>query len=275
MTGVLVEERQALLGLLGQLDASEWQLPTECPAWTVKGLALHVLGDDLSLLSRQRDEATNGLILYAGDHPGLDFRPLLDGFNEQWVQAAQFFSEALVCELLGLTGTWTARYYSSLDPEALGEPVGFFAASGPSPYWQIAAREYVERWVHHHQLRRALGRPDLEGTFLDVAAAAVVRSLAAHLPDLGAGPGTTIALTVPGLAAWTLRRSDAGWSLFDGSDEAAATELTLDPAAATTVLSRGLPRREAAAAFALSGDGALGSSAVAAIARMASGDGGA
>jgi hypothetical protein len=35
-------------------------------------------GADLSLLSRQRDEAVNGLVLFAEDHAGPDFRQLLD-----------------------------------------------------------------------------------------------------------------------------------------------------------------------------------------------------
>ena len=45
----------------------------------MKGLALHILGDDLSLLSRQRDVSKNGLVIYAGKHPGLSFRAVLDG----------------------------------------------------------------------------------------------------------------------------------------------------------------------------------------------------
>ena len=152
-----------------------------CPSWTVKGIALHVLGDDLSLLSRQRDEATNGLITFAAEHPGLGFRQLLDGFNEQWVHAATFLSEALVVELLRLTGEWTARYYSDVDPDARGEPVGFFGARGPSPYWQISAREYMERWIHQHQVRRAAGLSDLGEPFLHAAAGVGARSLAANL----------------------------------------------------------------------------------------------
>ena len=55
VTASLMPERAALLELLRSLGASEWDQPTECPAWTVKGIALHILGDDVSLLSRQRD----------------------------------------------------------------------------------------------------------------------------------------------------------------------------------------------------------------------------
>ena len=45
-------ERAALLSLLEGLEPEQWSRPTECPLYSVKGVALHVLGDDLSLLSR-------------------------------------------------------------------------------------------------------------------------------------------------------------------------------------------------------------------------------
>jgi len=53
ITGLLASERQAFLEVLRCLDGAAWQLPTECPSWTVKGIALHVLGDDLSLPDRE------------------------------------------------------------------------------------------------------------------------------------------------------------------------------------------------------------------------------
>lgn len=236
----LLAERAAFVELLGELDASAWAMPTECPEWTVQGVALHVLGDDLSLLSRQRDAATNGLLLFAETHPGKDFRQLLDGFNEQWVTAASFLSDALLVELLRLTGEWSHRLYSETEPEALGEPVGLFAATGPSPYWQIAAREYLERWVHQHQIRRALARPGLGPELLLPAAGAIVRSITANLGFLDAPTGVSVGLSIDRVAAWTIRRSDDGWSLFDGQVPAPDVEVRLGTAEATATLSRGM-----------------------------------
>lgn len=155
---VLRPERDTFLALLQSLDGDAWKLPTECPAYTVKGVATHVLGDDLSLLSRQRDRAENGLLAVAAELPGADFRTILDSFNDRWVAAAGFLSTDLLVELLRLTGEWTAAYYDEVDPSAPGEPVGFFGSPGePSPFWQAIAREFVERWVHHSQVRRAVG----------------------------------------------------------------------------------------------------------------------
>src|SRR5260370_40370159 len=48
-------ERQHLLQLLAQLREEEWHSPTVCAGWTVKDIALHLLGDDIGRLSRDRD----------------------------------------------------------------------------------------------------------------------------------------------------------------------------------------------------------------------------
>ena len=159
---LLRPERAALVDLLGGLSPEQWTMTTECPGWTVQGIATHLLGDDLSLLARQRDAQVPGLLLIAPEHPGKGFRELLDAFNDGWVDAARFFSPALVVELLRTTGEWTADFYAAVDLTSPGEPVGFFgAAGGPSPFWQAVAREYVERWVHQSQIRRAIGMPSL------------------------------------------------------------------------------------------------------------------
>jgi len=154
---VLEPERSALVELLIGLGPEDWERRTECPAYSVKGVATHLLGDDLSLLSRQRDQAVDGTTLLAADLPGADFPRSLDTFNDRWVSAAAFLSVDLLVELLRLTGQWTAEYYRAVDPGSPGEPVELFGAHGArSPFWQAIGREYLERWVHHSQIRRAL-----------------------------------------------------------------------------------------------------------------------
>lgn len=173
-------ERNVLLELLDHLSPADWARPTECSSYPVKGIASHILGDDLSLLSRQRDGAIQGLEYMADDLPRADFRTLLDAFNDQWVAAVRFMSPFLLVELLRLTNDWTAAYYESIDPELPGEPVGLFGAGrdSSSPFWQAIAREYLERWIHHSQIRRALGLGSLAdrlflGTGIEVAASMV------------------------------------------------------------------------------------------------------
>lgn len=186
-------ERRTLVELLGGLGRTEWQQPTECPAYDVKGIAAHVLGDDLSLLSRQRDQAVNGISYLRGEMPGVDFGTLLDSFNDRWVTTIRFVSPELLMQLLDLTGEWTAAYYEAVDPQAPGESVRLFGApeGSDSPFWQAIAREYLERWIHHSQIRRSLGRPSLaDHQFLEpgVEIAAAI----AHLePGRPTSPGDT------------------------------------------------------------------------------------
>src|SRR3954453_10441023 len=85
VVGRLVPEREALTDLLQGLTADDWNRPTECPAWTVRGVALHLLGDALSLLARQRDAEVPSL-LTESSLPTWDGAPdaILDRFNERW-----------------------------------------------------------------------------------------------------------------------------------------------------------------------------------------------
>jgi len=184
VTPFLRRERAVLLELLDGLTDADWDRSTECPAYTVKGVATHLLGDDMSLLSRQRDEATSGVLLQAVEMPGEDLRAILDAFNDRWVATARFLSPAVLVELLRLSGDLTAAFYEEVDLSAPCEPVFFFGSTGEvSPYWQAIARELVERWVHHSQIRRALDLPTLADEDLVRTGVAIVAAAAAVEPS--------------------------------------------------------------------------------------------
>ncbi len=264
MTPMLRPERAALLELLRSLSADEWERPTECPAWTVKGIALHILGDDLSLLTRQRDASTDSLTLFALDHPGFSFRALLDGFNEQWVTASRFLSNELVIELLGLVGDWSDAFYRDVGLETTSrEPVGFFAETEPSPYWQVIAREYVERFVHQSQIRRAVGASELDGELVTAAARVIVHVLAAWMRDYAPAVGSAIAVDFGAVGGWTLERAADRWGVLDaGADRAAAARIAVVPTATVAMLSRGISQDEVATLLTISGDDSLARGAI-------------
>jgi uncharacterized protein (TIGR03083 family) len=259
----LTDERAEFVDLLASLEDADWDRPTECPAWSVKGLALHVLGDDLSLLARQRD----GMIPSVLTEPALpawDGAPdgPLDRFNERWVLAATFLSPILIVELLRLTGEWTHAWYAAVDPNTTGEVV-LLVGPDPAPYWVIAAREYLERWVHHLQIRRALhldagplgGRP-----YAPMAAAVVARILPQLFTRRSGLGDVTVAFRI-GDDSWTVARRDGDtWELLDGDADDCAVNLRVDAAAAPALLSRGLSRLEAEQALVIRGDSDLGSS---------------
>jgi uncharacterized protein (TIGR03083 family) len=240
---VMAAERQELLGLLATLDAGAWDLPTECPAWSVKGIVLHLLGDDLSLLSRQRDGAPSG----TGIVPGSSFDELfvlLDRFNERWVEAAMHLGVPLLLDLLHHSGAWSHDWYATVDPDRAGESIAWVGPD-PAPYWLLGAREYLERWVHHNQIRRAIGQgPLAEARWVHPAAGTAVRGFPLGFTVLPASPGTEISLAIEGGAAWTLAKGADTWTLYDGAAEDPAVMLRLDLSTAAQVFSRGLGRGE-------------------------------
>ncbi|HEX8858083.1 MAG TPA: maleylpyruvate isomerase N-terminal domain-containing protein [Actinomycetes bacterium] len=71
VTHLFPPERASVLQLLSSLDAGQWQAPTVCPGWSVKDVALHLLGGDIDLLSRRRD-----------GHPATDAPTRPAGFQE-------------------------------------------------------------------------------------------------------------------------------------------------------------------------------------------------
>lgn len=190
----LHQERAALGTLLAGLDEDAWNRRTECPSYDVKGIASHILGDDLSLLSRQRDGAASGLFAEAIERPGADLRALLDTFNDRWVRASAFLSSDLLVDLLAITGEWTANFFCAVAPDQPGEPVGLFgggagAGAGESPMWQSIAREFLERWVHHSQIRRALDLGSLATEPFLTVGIEIVAAITGLAPSSGAPTG--------------------------------------------------------------------------------------
>lgn len=240
-------ERAELLDVLGGLTAEEWGAPTECPAWSVKGIALHILGDDLSLLSRQRDDEAAGVQLSAGMNWD-EIMGSIDRFNEKWVEASSFFSAAVLVELLRLSGEWTHAFYSSIDPHRLGEPVPW-AGPDPAPYWLLSAREYGERWIHQMQIRRAVHRSGrTDARFVVPAVAVAMRGFPQGFSILPADDGTTFVLSIDGTEGeWTIRRDGGTWSLYEGAADNPTVQLAVDLSTAAALFSRAMASEEVAA----------------------------
>src|SRR5437764_6073338 len=259
----LAAERAALVSLLAGLDDNGWRAPTECPDWSVLGIACHLIGDDMSLLSRQRD----GLLdpAFTEDPPATvpDFLRRLNEVNNRFVATTAGLSPTLVIELLQVTGSWTHDWYATVDPERRGESVHWVSPE-PAPYWMLAAREFTERWIHQHQIRRAVHMPWFPDPALTVAAfAALLRGFPRSLAVLSSPPGTTITIAADDVAAaWTLVARAAGWELNDGAPDAPTTRLraALDDLAA--VFSRGVERSDVPDRIAVDGEHALGTAVV-------------
>jgi len=159
-----------LLQLLRQLSEQEWRNATPCKGWTVKDIALHLLGDEIGQISRGRDKDTSSIL-----PPGADLVSSINRQNELWVEATRRMSPRLICDLLDATGHEVVQYFKCLDLMAMN---GIVSWAGPAPVWFDVAREYTERWHHQQHICEAVGQPGLtEAVFLTPVLDTFVRAL--------------------------------------------------------------------------------------------------
>lgn len=264
---LLPEERDALLRLLGGLDGAAWERPTRCPGWSVRDVALHLLADDLGILSRQRDEHRP-----QAPRPDEALGVFLARINDEWVQATRRLSGRVVVDLLRWSGEQTYAHWSGLDLQALGDRVSW-AGPDPAPRWLDVAREYTERWTHQQQIREAVGAPLLDDArWIGPVLATFARALPRTFRTVDAPAGTAVTLTLDGAGggAWTVVRAAAerdtpagacAWDLFGGRpeapDPAPAAEARMSVDTAWRLVTQGLSPEAAAQRTTLSGDQAL------------------
>jgi uncharacterized protein (TIGR03083 family) len=259
VTHLFSPERASLLELLSALAAGQWQAPMVCPGWSVKDVALHLLGDDIDLLARRRDGAA------PADTPSTPggFQELvasLDRLNQSWVEATRRVSPRLLCELLAVTGEATERYLAGLELFVVEESVSWIRPD-PVPNWLDVARQYTERWTHRQQIRDTGGVPGLqEPAFLAPVLATFVHALPRAFADVPAAVETTVEVVIAGQAGgcWVLTRTPRGWRLAAGPAAAPRARVALEADTAWRLWTKGIRPDAAQAAVSISGDRALG-----------------
>jgi uncharacterized protein (TIGR03083 family) len=249
---LLDEERAELVALLRSLDDADRAAATACEGWSVHDVALHLLDDDLRLLSRWRDRYEDAEIEADGWD---DLVSALDEANEVWVEAARGTSPRLLGELLEVSGRLTADHFGSLQPGAPGEVVAW-AGPDPAPTWLCIAREFTERWIHQQHIREAVSRPGLHGPrFVAPVLGTFMRSLPPAYGTLEAPEGTEVAVAIEGSAGspWSVKRRADGWALHEGRSSEAAAVIEIDQDTAWRHLSRNLTPKAARSRSKVSG----------------------
>jgi len=233
-----------------------WRKPTSCSQWSVKDVALHLLGGEIGILSRRRDEH-----LYSGSpiKNWEELVALINELNDTWVKATRRLSPRLLCDLLKFTGEQVCEYFKSLDPFAMGGPVDW-AGAGPAPVWLDLAREYTERWHHQQQIRDAAGKPGLkEPKFFAPVLDAFVRALPHTYKNIDADDGTLVGLTISGDSGgrWCLLRENDAWTLYVDAAQSADAEVVIDQDAAWRLFTKGISKDEAVIKATLIGERSL------------------
>ena len=265
---VMEQERAEFVQLLRSLTDEDRGRPTVCEGWTVGDLAVHLLGDDLSFLSRNRDARRNedrgvGSAGPKNKNDALQdwdrFVARLDAHNDRWVQAGGFLSTPLVAELLEYTGRAVAEFLEGVDSSAPGEVVSW-AGPDPAPWWLVGAREFTERWVHHQQIRDSIDQPGLNGpSFVAPILGTAMHGVPRAYDGVEAPEDTTIAIDVTGRAgfSWAVRRDSDGWKLYEGLTREANARLSLDQETAWRFLMGMMGAAEARRKVTEEGDGGL------------------
>lgn len=245
--------RQALAVLLAELTAADWQQPTACAPWLVRDVVAHILGDDLSRLSRSRDGYPS-----PGPAAGETLPVFLHRHNQQWVDAAGRISPVLLRDLLEAVTPQVLAFWRGADLDALGEAVSW-ASPGPAPVWLDCARDFTEYWTHLQQILAATGRPAFpDDEALHSALGTFVRALPLTLERHATHAGGALTIRVPGPAggAWTCVR-DAGHWVWAARPPAEATTVTIDADPLWRLCTRGIEPAQARRHAEVAGDPGL------------------
>ena len=253
---LIPEVRQALLRVLRDLGDEDWQKPTVCEGWSVKDVALHILGDDVGLLSNLRDqdgqyhEFENWAALVA----------FIDVQNNSWVQATRRISRGLLLELLAFTGERVSKLLISLDPNQLGGPIGW-AGDQPDPMWLHVAREFTEYWTHHQHICEAVGQTSLKSErYLQPLIATFIHALPPTFAEVHASQDTMIQvqITETGGGVWHLVREGEHWNLYQHTDLPPTSVISLDSDCAWRLFTKNQPLEQLKDRITFDGDHGLG-----------------
>jgi uncharacterized protein (TIGR03083 family) len=180
----------SLASVCRELGTADWDLPTDCPGWTVRDQVSHVVGTESMLLGRSSPPPASG-------DRGHVLNPIGE-LNEAWVEARRSLpGEALLAELEEVTAARLAELREMTDEQLAAETS---SPIGRVPYAVFMDVRVMDCWVHEQDLRRAVGRPgNLAGPAAEAAVSRLISSFGYVVGKRVAPPeGTTVVLSLTG-----------------------------------------------------------------------------
>lgn len=259
-----------LLQLLKSLDEEQWNHPTIAKLWTVKDIAAHLLDGNIRTLSSSRDQYS--AVKPENIHSYSDLVAYLNKLNHDWTDAAKHISPGVLTQLLESTGKQFCRHLKKLDPHSDAIFSVAWAGQEVSPNWFHIAREYTEKFLHQQQVRDAVGQPalftkKLYHPFLDT----FMQALPHTYRDVPAEPGTIVSVIVTGKAGgqWNIIKNENEWALVKKTKQEPVATVKIDPYDAWKLFSKGISPAEAETRVVITGDMALGKTALQMVSVMA------
>ncbi len=241
-----------LISLLKSLSEEDWRKPTVCTEWSVKDVALHLLGGEIGNLSRRRDDCAADVSINSWE----ELVAFVNDWNQEWVSATRRMSPRLIIDLLDLAGRQMNAYFQEMDPYSTGGSVDWVGPE-PAPVWLDLAREYTERWHHQQHIRDAVGLPGLkQPTYFSPILDAFVRALPRTYQAVNSAENTSVTLSITGNAGgrWSILRERGGWNLYTGAPDRPGAEVIIDQDIAWRLFTRGVEQDTAVRQMVFKGD---------------------
>lgn len=146
-------EMTSLVNTCDGLRDTDWDLPTQCPGWSVRDHVAHIVHLEDYLSGSDHPAGGEEIRIGSPEHVVSEFGVWI----EQGVAARrQVEPESLLAELRTLVEIRTANLYD-LDP-SLETPVRS-AMGQETPFEDLARRRLIDLWIHEQDIREAVGRP--------------------------------------------------------------------------------------------------------------------
>jgi uncharacterized protein (TIGR03083 family) len=152
------EEFERFHAAVASLTPDEWAMPTDCTAWDVRRMVLHVLGsgDAQASFPQFVHQLRKGVPL----NKQIDSHHWVDGMNELQIRERAHLSNDEVVDQLGTVGAKAVKGRWGTPPPARYLPIPF----GPPIGW--TSLKYLldvgftrDVWAHRIDLHAAIGRP--------------------------------------------------------------------------------------------------------------------
>ena len=173
--------------LLSELAPGEWELPTDCPAWTVRDVVAHLAALEHEMATGERPGAIEG-----------DAREVVSSYTQAGVEVRRDRTPAELTSELDAASRQRAEQLRDTD---LSDPTGApdRTPGGIAWDWQTLLRNrVVDLWVHEQDIRRATDRPGgMDTPGADITTAVFTAALPYVIGKrVAPDPGTTIGVHV-------------------------------------------------------------------------------
>jgi uncharacterized protein (TIGR03083 family) len=197
------EEFQRFAELTAALTPDEWAMPTDCTAWDVRELGLHVLGsaEAQASVAEFAHQLRRGLPL----NKQIDSHHWVDGLNEQQIRDRVHLSNAELAGRLKEVGPKAVKGRWGTPPPMRYVPLPFGPPIGWRPLKYLLDVGFTrDVWCHRIDICRATGRP------MDLKPDHDGRLVADIVAEWAALHGEPFELVLDGPAGGTFRQGHGG-----------------------------------------------------------------